>query len=209
MREPSMRFVTYLVDDDAAVLRGLQRLLRSAGYEPRPYSSPAEFLAQFDPSISSCVVMDLSMPEIDGLTLQQALAERYPGQQVIFLSGTADIPHSVYAMKAGAVDFLTKPVDGKQLLAAVERARERDEAARRARREQDAFGGLIARLTPRERQVLEHVVLGQLNKQIAATLGTVEKTIKVHRSRVMAKLEVHNVAELVRLTERGGLMPRE
>jgi FixJ family two-component response regulator len=140
--------------------------------------------------------------------LQQALAERYPGQQVIFLSGTADIPDSVHAMKAGAVDFLTKPVDGKQLLAAVERARERDEAARGARREQDVFGSLMARLTPRERQVLEHVVRGQLNKQIAATLGTVEKTIKVHRSRVMAKLQVHNVAELVRLTERGGLTSR-
>jgi FixJ family two-component response regulator len=202
-----MSFVTFLVDDDGGVLRALGRLLRAAGYETQAFASAQHFLAQYDPNVSGCVILDLTMPGIDGLALQQTLAETYANPPVIFLTGTADIACSVRAMKAGAVDFLTKPVDGKQLLAAVERARVKDAAARGARQDREAFNLRIAKLTPRERQVLEHVVLGRLNKQIAATLGTVEKTIKVHRGRVMAKLEVHSVAELVRLTERAGLRP--
>ncbi len=202
-----MSFVTFLVDDDGGVLRALGRLLRAAGYETQAFASAQHFLAQYDPNVSGCVILDLTMPGIDGLALQQTLAETYANPPVIFLTGTADIACSVRAMKAGAVDFLTKPVDGKQLLAAVERARVKDSAARGARQDREAFNLRIAKLTPRERQVLEHVVLGRLNKQIAATLGTVEKTIKVHRGRVMAKLEVHSVAELVRLTERAGLRP--
>jgi RNA polymerase sigma factor (sigma-70 family) len=147
------------------------------------------------------------MPEMDGLALQEQIVSRDPGRPVIFLTGTGDIPRSVRAMKAGAVDFLTKPMQAPELLAAVKRAHKRDEAARRAQEERAAFEQLLARLTPRERQVLDHVICGRLNKQIAATLGTVEKTVKVHRSRMMAKLEVRSVAELIRLTERAGLLP--
>lgn len=202
-----MSFVTFLVDDDGGVLKALARLLRVAGYETRAYASPQHFLAEYDPELPGCIILDLTMPGLDGLALQQDLAERDPGRPVIFLTGTADIARSVRAMKAGAVDFLTKPVDGTQLLAAVDRARQKDEEARGARTNREVFDRMIARLTPRERQVLDHVVLGRLNKQIAATLGTVEKTIKVHRGRVMAKLQVRSVAELVRLTERAGLRP--
>jgi FixJ family two-component response regulator len=202
-----MSFVTFLVDDDRGVLKALGRLLRTAGYETRAFASPRDFLAGHDIIVPGCVILDLTMPGLDGLSLQQALAEHTPERPVIFLTGTGDIARSVRAMKAGAVDFLTKPVDGAQLLAAVDRAREKDADARGARRDREAFDNRIARLTPRERQVLDHVVLGQLNKQIAATLGIVEKTIKVHRGRVMAKLEVRSVAELVRLTERAGLGP--
>ncbi|MEA2984143.1 MAG: hypothetical protein QOD94_397 [Alphaproteobacteria bacterium] len=202
-----MSFVTFLVDDDGGVLKALARLLRAAGYETRAYASPQNFLANYDPALPGCVIVDLTMPDLDGLALQQELVERDPGRPVIFLTGTGDIARSVRAMKAGAVDFLTKPVDATQLLAAVDRARQKDEEARGARTNREVFDRLIGRLTPRERQVLNHVVLGRLNKQIAATLGTVEKTIKVHRGRVMAKLEVRSVAELVRLTERAGLRP--
>ena len=200
-----MSFVTFLVDDDGGVLKALARLLRAAGYETQAYASPQDFLAEHDPALPGCVILDLTMPGLDGLDLQQELAERDPGRPVIFLTGTGDIARSVRAMKAGAVDFLIKPVDATQLLAAVERARQKDEEARGVRAQREVFDRMIARLTPRERQVLDYVVLGRLNKQIAATLGTVEKTIKVHRGRVMAKLEVRSVAELVRLTERAGL----
>ncbi len=202
-----MSFVTFLVDDDGGVLKALGRLLRTAGYETRAYSSPQHFLAEYDPAIPGCIILDLTMPGIDGLALQDELAERSPASPVIFLTGTGDIARSVRAMKAGAVDFLTKPVDSKQLLGAVQRARQKDEEARGARKDQEVFNQRISKLTPRERQVLDHVVLGRLNKQIAAQLGTVEKTIKVHRGRVMAKLEVRSVAELVRLTERAGIRP--
>ena len=202
-----MSYVTFLVDDDEAVLTALARLLRAAGYETRAFASAQHFLAEYDASVPGCIILDLAMPGLDGLGLQRKLGEKYPNSPVIFLTGTGDIARSVRAMKAGAVDFLTKPVNGKQLLAAVERARQKDEAAREARRDLEEFALRMAKLTPRERQVLDHVVLGCLNKQIAATLGTVEKTIKVHRGRVMAKLEVRSVAELVRLTERGGLRP--
>ena len=202
-----MSFVTFLVDDDGGVLKALGRLLCAAGYDTRAYASAQHFLAEYDADLPGCVILDLTMPGLDGLALQQALAEKYASPPVIFLTGTGDIARSVRAMKAGAVDFLTKPVDGKQLVAAVERARMKDESARGARRDRAAFDLKMARLTPRERQVLDYVVLGRLNKQIAAALGTVEKTIKVHRGRVMAKLEVRSLAELVRLTERAGLRP--
>jgi len=200
-------FTIFLVDDDGGVLKGLSRLLRASGYEPRPYGSPEQFLAEHDPDVPGCVILDLTMPGIDGLQVQQRLAEQDPDRAVIFLTGTGDIPTSVRAMKAGAVDFLTKPVQQESLLAALESARQRDDQARAERSGREAFECRLARLTPRERQVLDHVVIGRLNKQIAAELGTVEKTIKVHRGRLMAKLEVRSVAELVRLTERGGLPP--
>lgn len=203
-----MNFMIYLVDDDSGVLKALARLLQAAGHETRAFASPQAFLDSYDPAIPGCAILDLTMPGIDGLALQQKLAEREQTPPVIFLTGTGDIACSVRAMRAGAVDFLTKPVDGKQLLAAIERARSKDSEERSTRLGREAFGQRIARLTPREREVLDHVVLGRLNKQIAAALGTVEKTIKVHRGRMMAKLEVRSVAELVRMIERGGVAPR-
>jgi FixJ family two-component response regulator len=202
-----MSFVTFLVDDDKGVLSALARLLKTTGYETRSYDSPGDFLAGYDSTLPGCVILDLTMPGVDGLTLQRELAQRQPEPQVIFLTGTGDLARGVQAMKAGAVDFLTKPVDGAMLLNAVARARAKDENARSAQKEKEAANRLIARLTPRERQVLDHVLLGLLNKQIAAALGTVEKTIKVHRGRVMAKMEVRSVAELVRLAERAGIGP--
>jgi FixJ family two-component response regulator len=200
-----MAFVTFLVDDDKAVLNALARLLKTTGYDTRAYTSPQDFLAAYDSTIPGCIILDLTMPGHDGLSLQRELAGRQLMPQIIFLTGTGDIARGIQAMKAGAVDFLTKPVDGAALLKAVERARERDEKTRNAQNDKEEFDRLVSRLTPRERQVLDYVVLGRLNKQIAATLGTVEKTIKVHRGRVMAKMEVRSVAELVRLTERAGI----
>lgn len=203
-----MSFVAFLVDDDSGVLKALARLLQAAGFETRAYPSPQLFLDTFDPDVPGCAILDLTMPGIDGLALQKHLFDKGQSPPIIFLTGTGDIASSVRAMRAGAVDFLTKPVDGKQLLAAIERARQKDIEMRGARTEREAFDRRIARLTPREREVLDYVVLGRLNKQIAATLGTVEKTIKVHRGRMMAKLEVRSVAELVRMVERAGVTPR-
>ena len=203
-----MGFAAFLVDDDAGVLKAVSRLLRTAGYEPRAYRSPQDFLAEHDASVPGCAILDLTMPGLNGLELQTTLAGQGVERPIIFLTGTGDIPASVQAMKAGAVDFLTKPVKRSMLLAAVERARKRDETARHARENRESIEARLSKLTPRELEVLRYVVAGRLNKQIAAALGTVEKTIKVHRSRLMAKLEVRSVAELVRLTERAGLVPQ-
>jgi FixJ family two-component response regulator len=145
------------------------------------------------------------MPDLDGLALQQALNTEGPHRPVIFLTGKGDIPTSVRAMRAGAIDFLTKPVNDSDLLAAIARAEEKDAQTRAANAELDSINARFARLTPREREVMTHVVSGRLNKQIAGDLGTVEKTIKVHRGRVMSKLGVRTVAELVRLAERAGI----
>jgi FixJ family two-component response regulator len=194
----------FVVDDDPGVLRALTRLLRAAGHEVRAFRSPQDFLAMHDPAALGCVVLDLSMPGLNGLELQTALEASGCHRPIIFVSGHGDIPSSVRAMKAGAVDFLTKPVCADDLLAAVERAIRQDVLMRRSRAELQAIGDRLNTLTPREREVLQHVVTGQLNKQIAADLGTVEKTIKVHRSRMMEKMGVRSVADLVRLAERMG-----
>jgi FixJ family two-component response regulator len=194
----------FIVDDDPNVLRALSRLLRAEGLEARPYLSPQLFLKEHDPTVPGCLVLDMAMPGMSGLDLQQALSLPDWQRPIVFLSGRGDVPATVKAMKAGAVDFLTKPVNGKDLLAAVGRANAQDLQARRERTELAAILRKLATLTPRERQVMDHVVAGELNKQIAAELGTVEKTIKVHRARVMFKMGVRSVAELVRLTERVG-----
>ena len=182
-----MGFTAFLIDDDPGVLKALSRIVRTAGYETVSYSSAQEFLREHDPSTPGCAILDLTMPELDGLELQQHLAQAGAERPIIFLSGQADIPASVQAMKAGAVDFLVKPVDREKLLSAIEQAKNRDDKARQARSERQGIEAKLATLTQREREVLEHVV---------------EKTVKVHRGRVMAKLEVRSVAELVRLTER-------
>jgi len=195
----------FLVDDDASVLKGLRRLLASAGLRVVAFESPQEFLEGLDRDAGGCVVLDHSMPGLTGLELQQALAARGSALPVIFLTGKGDIPTSVRAMKGGAADFLTKPVDGEVLLAAVRGALERDRSQRAEREERAGIERRLATLTAREREVLRHVVAGLLNKQIAARLGTVEKTVKVHRARVMEKMQARSLAELVRLAGKAGL----
>jgi FixJ family two-component response regulator len=198
----------FLVDDDAGVLRGLSRLLRARGYDVQAFASPQAFLAGHDASIAGCAVFDVSMPGLDGLELQQALSAKGSQRPVIFLTGKGDIPTSVRAMRAGAIDFLTKPVGDDDLLAAIARALRQDADTRRAGAELNSINARFAILTPREREVMTHVIAGRLNKQIAGDLGTVEKTIKVHRGRVMEKLGVRSVADLVRLAEKAGISGR-
>jgi len=196
----------FVVDDDAPVLRAIARVLRSAGLNVTTFESPREFLAGYSADATGCLLLDLSMPDLDGLALQQALADRGGTTPIVFLSGHGDVPKSVSAMKRGACDFLTKPADDEQLIGAVRIAIERDRSARSARQELAEIRGRLEALTPREREVLEHVVSGQLNKQIAADLGTVEKTIKVHRARVMGKMQVESLAELVQVAQRVGIV---
>lgn len=199
----------YLVDDEPSVLRAVGRLLRSAGLEVRAFESPSEFLDLHDRETPGCVVLDVSMPQLNGLELQRSLSERGSSLPIVFLTGRGDIPASVRAMKQGAVDFLTKPVDGQQLIAAVNVGITRSRAALRERDERAELEQRLATLTPREREVLDQVITGRINKEIAAELGTVEKTIKVHRARVMEKMRAGSVAELVRLAERVGVRPAE
>lgn len=198
-------FAVFIVDDDAGVLKGLSRLLRARGYDARPYTSPQEFLAHHDAAVPGCAVLDVALPGLNGLELQQALTAGGTHRPVIFITGKGDVPTSVRAMKAGAIDFLTKPVSGKDLLEAVSRAQSHDTKFRESHAELASIEEKIATLTPREREVFAHVVTGQLNKQIAADLGTVEKTVKVHRGRVMEKLGVRTVADLVRMAEKAGI----
>jgi FixJ family two-component response regulator len=196
-----------VVDDDPSVLRALTRLLSAAGFQARAFPSPAAFLQAHDPVTPGCLVLDVALPGLDGLELQQALAVSDCARPVVFITGRGDIPTSVRAMKGGAVDFLTKPVNDTELLEAVRKAIEVDRLARTARLELDALRQCLATLTQREREVLAQVVAGRLNKQIAADLGTVEKTIKVHRARIMAKMAVGSLADLVRIAERLGIPP--
>jgi len=205
MREAG--FTTFLVDDDPAVLKAITRLLNAAGYRTKSFSSPQEFLSAHDPSIPGCAIIDLVMSELDGLHLQQALLETGSERPIIFLSGKGDVSTSVRAMKAGAVDFLTKPVKREALFSAVVRAAKVDALSRQKRDESKSIFVRLATLTHREREVLEYVIAGRLNKQIAASLGTVEKTVKVHRGRMMSKLGVKSVADLVRLADKAGIVP--
>jgi FixJ family two-component response regulator len=196
-------FTVYLVDDDAGVLKALSRLLRAKGYDVRPYSSPQVFLEEHDVALPGCAVLDVSMPGLDGLELQRALTLANGFHRpVVFVTGKGDIPTSVRAMKAGAIDFLTKPVKDVDLFEAVSRAETRDAEMRRLHSELESMRAKVDTLTPREREVLTHVVAGRLNKQIAGDLGTVEKTIKVHRSRMMGKLGIRTMADLVRMAEK-------
>jgi len=197
----------FLVDDDPGVLRALTRLVRAAGFDVRAFRSSREFLAGHDAATPGCIVLDLAMPGESGLDLQTALAAAGCHRPIVFITGHGDIPSSVRAMKAGAVDFLTKPVSQENLLPAIRRALERDRLMREAQAELQAIAARLSTLTPREREVLDHVVMGQLNKQIAADLGTVEKTVKVHRSRVMEKMGVRSLADLVRMAERLRVAP--
>lgn len=194
-----MTFTIFVVDDDPGVLKALSRRLRVKGYAVEAFASPHEFLARHDPAIAGCALLDVFMPDLDGLELQRALTAGGFQRPVIFLTGQGDIPMSVRAMRAGAVDFLTKPVADDALLEAIARAVQADADYRRKRAERDAARARLTTLTPREREVLTHVVAGRLNKQIAYDLGTVEQTIKVHRRRVMEKLGVRTILDLSRL----------
>jgi FixJ family two-component response regulator len=192
----------FIVDDDPAVLTSLSRLLRSSGLNVVTIGSPQEFLDQHDRHAPGCLILDVAMPGLNGLELQEALTKIDSIIPIIFLTGHGSVPGSVQAMKRGALDFLAKPVDERDLLEVIHIAIEKDRVTRKARAELDEIHERLRTLTPREREVLTHVVSGQLNKQIAYDLGTVEKTIKVHRARVMEKMKVQSVAELVRLAER-------
>lgn len=197
----------HVVDDDASVLTALTRILKSEGLAVVPSQSTREFLQRYDPGVPNCILLDLAMPEMGGLETQQLLEQQGIGSPVIFLTGCGDVPTTVRAMKAGAIDFLTKPVEVDALLDAVHRGLERDLRAREEHEDESRVGVLFTTLTPREREVLRYVLAGRLNKQIAAELGIVEKTIKVHRARVMHKLGVRSVADLVRLAERAHVTP--
>lgn len=195
----------FVVDDYAPGRRSISRLLRTAGFAVAAFASAREFLAQYDPQTSGCLVLDLAMPEVNGLELQTILAGKGSLLPIIFLTAHGDVPKSVQAMKRGASDFLTKPVNDEDLLAAVRVAIEKNRGLRREQAELSEIRTRLATLTPREREVLEYVVAGKLNKQIAGELGTVEQTVKIHRAHLMQKMRVQSVAELVRLTQRCGI----
>jgi FixJ family two-component response regulator len=196
-----------VVDDDQSVRRGLRRLFKSAGYGAETFASAEDYLAReiFEGPI--CLVLDVRMPGLKGPGLQEALEKRGACEQIVFLTGHGDVPTATRAMKKGAVDFLTKPFDDEELIEAVRRALGRSKEYLRKREQRREARGRVDKLTPREFEVLRFVVMGLLNKQIAAELHTAEKTIKVHRGRVMQKLGVNSVADLVRISQRAGVSP--
>jgi FixJ family two-component response regulator len=202
-------FTVFIVDDDPGVLKSLARFVRATGYAVRTFSSADELLAHEGVDGPGCIVLDLLMPGINGRELQAVLCRGGFERSIIFISGTTDAPTIVDAMKAGAIDFLIKPVDGNALLAALATAVERQARLHQRQAELAGIKHKLAQLTPREAEVLRYVIAGHLNKQIAWALGTVEKTIKVHRGRIMEKMAVRSIAELVRLTEQIGLAPCE
>jgi FixJ family two-component response regulator len=195
----------FIVDHDREVGMALMRLVAAAGYRAQAFESAARFLAAQDKDTPGCLLLDASLPGSIGIELQRALDGTPGARPIIVLSGRDDIQASVEAMKAGAVDFLTKPIDGARLFPAIEQALLRDAEQRRKRQISDALAKRLKRLTPREREVMAHVIRGRLNKQIAADLCTVVGTVKIHRGRVMSKLRVRSVAELVRLAVHGGM----
>lgn len=188
-----------IVDDDPSVRKALERLLLASGFTVLCFASGEDFLASYDPRAGGCLVLDLSMPGLSGHELQVSLKRAGGVPRIIFLTGHADVRDSVQAMKRGATEFLTKPVDDAVLLDAVHTALELDRCARVTRAVHDGVLQRIALLTPREHEVFGHVVTGKLNKQIADDLGTTEKTVKVHRARAMKKMQARSLAELVRL----------
>jgi FixJ family two-component response regulator len=199
--------VVHVVEDDELSRIAAARVLRQAGHAVRLYASADEFL-QHLPEGPGCIVLDLQMPGSSGFDLQDRLASAEDGWPIVFVSGHGNVPKTAHAMKSGAVDFLTKPVDVDALLDAVGRALARDAATRRVREQQRDARRRYERLTPREREVFAHVISGQLNKQIAFDLGTTEHTVKVHRHRVMEKLEADSTADLIRLASLLEVAPR-
>lgn len=199
------RPTVFVVDDDASFLAGIARLLRASGFKVKAFLSATEFLAQRPPDDPGCVVADLQMPGMTGAELQAKLVQTENPLPIIFLTGQGDIPTTVKAMRHGAEDFLTKRTPPEDLLAAVKRALARDTSERKARARRHELANRFATLTPREREVLTHVLRGQLNKQTAADLSIDERSVKRHRTSLMAKLHVQSVAELVQLADEAKL----
>jgi len=201
------RKLVCVVDDDQSVRRGLGRLFKSAGYAAETFASAEDYLAReiFEGPI--CLVLDVRMPGLNGLGLQETLEKRGACEQIVFITGHGDVSTATQAMKSGAIDFLTKPFDDVELIEAVKLAFERAKEQLHKRGERREARGRVDKLTPREFEVLRLVIMGLLNKQIAAELRTAEKTIKVHRGRVMQKLRVTSVPDLVRVSQRAGVSP--
>jgi FixJ family two-component response regulator len=200
--------IVFVVDDDRSYRRSLERLLRTAGYHTQSFVSAEEFLQSAPPELPACLVCDISLPGLSGLDLQRELARRRWRPPIIFFTGHGDIPISVQAMKAGAFDFLNKPFRAKKLLDAIEQALKSDRAARRDREKLTSLRAHYDSLTPREREIMAYVVAGLLNKQIAAKLHIVEKTIKFHRAHIMDKMKAESIAQLVRMAGELGALPR-
>jgi len=196
--------LVFLLDDEEAVVVALGRMLQASGFSVRAWTSASEFLSADDPEVPGCLVTDVRMPGMSGLELQRALNGRVIDRSIVFITGQGDIATTVEAMKAGAVTFLSKPVRRAELVAAVQEAIAKDATARAQRRELREISRRLASLTPREREVLDLVATGMLNKQIAAELGAAEKTIKVHRGRIMDKMQVRTATALVGLLSRAG-----
>jgi FixJ family two-component response regulator len=199
--------LVYVIDDDLSMRKAIGRLLESEDYSVEMFTGAREFLARVPHTGPSCAILDLNMPGLNGLELQEALAGRGRAEQVIFITGGASVPTCVQAMKAGAVDYLSKPFDDENLLSAVKRALERSSEQWLQRLQRKEMRDRLATLTPREFDVLKGVIAGMLNKQIASQLGTTEGTIKVHRGRVMEKMGATSVAELVILAQKAGIAP--
>jgi FixJ family two-component response regulator len=197
----------FIIDDDPSVRKSLVRLLRSLGFDAETFASAELFLARKHYDGAGCIVLDVQMPGLSGMDLQDALSKADYSMPVIFITGHGNIPMSVEAMKRGAVDFLPKPFDDEELLQAVKKAVEKDRKAKSERAEVHDILRRIGQLTPREHEIFRHVITGMLNKQIALRLDIAEKTVKIHRGRVMEKLGVDSVAELVRLAEKAGIRP--
>jgi RNA polymerase sigma factor (sigma-70 family) len=197
----------FIVDDDASVCRSLERLVRSVGLQAETFASAQEFLQRAPHNGPGCLVLDVRMPGLSGLGLQEALAAAHDDMPIIFITAHGDLAMSVRAMKAGAVDFLAKPFNDQDLLDAIHEAITKNLRARHARASTQEIENRLHTLTPREQEVLTLVVSGLLNKQIAAQLGTSEKTIKVHRAHIMQKMQVQSVAQLVHVVEKVDLNP--
>jgi FixJ family two-component response regulator len=207
MAEPEP--IIFVIDDDPSVRKSLSRLLRSVGHAVETFSSAEEFLSREHFDGIGCIILDVQMPGLSGMDLQVELGKAEYSMPIVFITGHGDIPMSVEAMKRGAVHFLTKPFDDNDLLRAMREAIEKDRKAKAGQAEVQDLRRRISLLTPREYEILRHVITGSLNKQIAFTLNIAEKTVKIHRGRVMEKLRVDSVAELVRLAEKAGIEPSE
>ena len=199
--------MVFIIDDDAPVRRGLGRLLRSVGYSFECFPSARAFLSRSSPAGPSCVILDYRMPGLNGLELQGALAAAGRDESIIFITGHGDIPTCANAMKAGAIDFLPKPFRNEDLLDAIARSLKRSQVLWREHTERTKIQALVDRLTPREREVMDLVVTGLINKQIGAQLGLSEVTVKAHRSHAMQKMEATSLAELIRMSDK--LKPRD